>query len=103
VYFKIPTEDCPTATKLTGLGNTKNYSKWKVFEVLNECDFILSIQQSNSKIGKTKNLWTTEMGNPTGEEIGVPDFIVNKVRISVQLQLHLNSLREGVVSLETWI
>ncbi len=50
--FFIPTEDCPTTTKLTGLGNTKNYSKWKVFEVLNERDFILSIQQSNSKIGK---------------------------------------------------
>jgi hypothetical protein len=43
-----------------------------VFEVLHKDDFILSIQQSNSKIGKTKKLLTREMGNPTGEEIGVP-------------------------------
>ncbi len=40
-------------------------------EVLNKHDFILSIQQSNSKIGKTKKLLTRKMGNPTGAEIGV--------------------------------
>ncbi len=30
-------------------------------------------------------------------------FIINKARISVQLQLQLNSLRKGVVCLEVWI
>jgi hypothetical protein len=70
--FFIPTEDCPTKTKLTGLGNTRKLFKMEYFEVFNERDFVLSIQQSNSKIGKTKNLWTREMGNPTGEEITVP-------------------------------
>jgi hypothetical protein len=40
-----------------------------VLEVLNECDFV---RPSNSKIGKTKKLWMSEMGNPTGEERGVP-------------------------------
>jgi hypothetical protein len=30
-------------------------------------------------------------------------FIVNKARISMQLQLQLNSLRKGVVCLEAWI
>jgi hypothetical protein len=54
------------------LETPENYSKWKVFEVLNKHDFILSIQQLNSKIGKTKKLLTREMGNPTGAEIRVP-------------------------------
>jgi hypothetical protein len=70
--FFIPTEDC-FCNKIDGSRkHQETIQKWKVFEVLNECDFILSIQQSNSKIGKTKKLLTREMGNPTGEEIGVP-------------------------------
>jgi hypothetical protein len=47
-----------------------------------------------------------EMGNPTGNNNRGDRssiFIVNKARISVQLQLQVNSLRKGVVSLETWI
>jgi hypothetical protein len=43
--------------------------KWKVLEVLNERDFV---RPTNSKIGKTKKLGMREMGNPTGEERGVP-------------------------------
>ena len=42
-------------------------------------------------------------GDSTGEEIGFPNFILKKARISLQLQLHLNSLRARVVSLEPWI
>ena len=42
-------------------------------------------------------------GDSTGEEIGFPNFILKKARISVQLQLQLNSLRKRVVSLELWI
>ena len=38
------TEDFVTAAKSTGLGNTRKLSKWKVFEVLNERDFVFSIQ-----------------------------------------------------------
>jgi hypothetical protein len=34
---------------------------------------------------------------------GSSSFIVKKSRISVQLQLHLDSLRTRVVSLEAWI
>jgi hypothetical protein len=34
---------------------------------------------------------------------GSSSFIVKKARISMQLQLHLDSLRTRVVSLETWI
>ena len=42
-------------------------------------------------------------GDSTGEEIGFPNFILKKARISVHLQLQLNSLRTRVVSLEPWI
>jgi hypothetical protein len=71
--FFIPTEDC-FGSKIDGSRkHQETIQKLKVFEVLNECDFILSIQQSNSKIGKTKKPLTREMGNPTGTEIGVPD------------------------------
>ncbi len=38
------TEDCVTTAKWTGLGNTRKWSKWKVFEVVNEHDFVFSIQ-----------------------------------------------------------
>ena len=38
------TEDFVTAAKSTGLGNTRKLSKWKVFEVLNERDFVFFIQ-----------------------------------------------------------
>jgi hypothetical protein len=34
---------------------------------------------------------------------GSSSFIVKKARISVQMQLHLDSLRTRVVSLEAWI
>jgi hypothetical protein len=65
----VNTEDCVTAAKLRGLGKHQKLRKWKVLEVLNERDFVRS---SNSKTGKTKKLWMREMGNPTGEERGVP-------------------------------
>ncbi len=42
-------------------------------------------------------------GDSTGEEIGFPNFILKKTRISVQMQLQINSLRTRVVSLEPWI
>ena len=46
------TEDFVTAAKSTGLGNTRKLSKWKVFEVLNERDFVFSIQ--HVKLGMTR-------------------------------------------------
>ena len=42
--FFIPTEDCPTATKWTGLRNTRKLFKMESFEVLNERDFVFVIQ-----------------------------------------------------------
>ena len=42
-------------------------------------------------------------GDSTGEEIGFPNFILKKARISVHLQFQINSLRTRVVSLEPWI
>ena len=42
-------------------------------------------------------------GDSTGEEIGFPNFILKKARISVHLQFQINSLPTRVVSLEPWI
>jgi hypothetical protein len=55
------------------------------------------------KMEKTKKHLLTEMVIRTGEEIGFPNFILKKTRISVHLQLQLNSLHTRVVSLEPWI
>jgi hypothetical protein len=52
---------------------------------------------------KNKKTFVDRNGDSTGEEIGFPNFILKKTRISVQVQLHLNSLRTRVVSLEPWI
>ena len=74
----------------------------RTFEVLNKHDFILSIQQSNSKIGEKKNFYERNgESDRSGDKSS--SFIVNKARISVQLQLQVNSLRKGVVCLEAWI
>ena len=56
-----------------------------------------------NKKWKNKKTFVDRNGDSTGEEIGFPNFILKKARISVQLQLHLNSLRTRVVSLEPWI
>jgi hypothetical protein len=80
----------------------ENYPKWKVFEVLNKHDFILSF---NSQIRKSEKQKTFDERNGESDRSGdrSSSFIVNKARISVQLQLQLNSLRKGVVCLEAWI
>ena len=56
-----------------------------------------------NKKQKNKKTFVDRNGDSTGEEIGFPNFILKKARISVHLQLQLNSLRTRVVSLEPWI
>ena len=56
-----------------------------------------------NKKWKNKKTFVDRNGDSTGEDIGFPNFILKKARISVQLQLQLNSLRTRVVSLEPWI
>ena len=56
-----------------------------------------------TKNGKTKKPFVDRNGDSTGEEIGFPNFILKKARISVQLQLQLKSLHTRAVSLEQWI
>ncbi len=80
--FFIPTEDCPTTTKLTGLGNTRKLFKMESFRGPQRAWFHFvhsTVKFENRKKGDRSS-----------------DFIINKTRISVQLQLRLNSLRKGV-------
>jgi hypothetical protein len=70
-FRKVSSSNCSRIADLSKLLSQKPRPRQQflgVFEVLNKHDFILSIQQSNSKIGKTKKLLTRELGNPTGEE-----------------------------------
>ncbi len=62
-------------SRMTGLGNTRKLFKMESFRGPQRVWFHFVHSQSNSKIGKTKNL----------------------------LKLYLNSLRKGFVSLEAWI
>jgi len=82
--------------KLVGLQKNK---KWKVFEVLNEGDFV---EPSNSKTEKKKTL-TARNGESDRRGERSSSFILKKSRILVDLQLQLTPLRKRVVSLETWI
>ena len=52
---------------------------------------------------KQKNCSEERNGESDRRGDGSSSFIVKKARISVQLQLHLDSLRTRVVSLEAWI
>jgi hypothetical protein len=52
---------------------------------------------------KQKKLFGGENGESDRRGDGSSSVVVNMVRISVQLQLHLDSLRTRLVSLEAWI
>jgi len=101
--FFIPTEDCSTAAKLTGLGNTRKLSKMESFRGPQQAWF--HFVHSTVKFENRKNKKTFDERNGESDRSGdrSSSFIVNKARISVQLQLQLNSLRKGVVCLEAWI
>jgi hypothetical protein len=87
--FFIPTEDCWTAAKLTGLGNTRKLFKMESFRGPQQAWF--HFVHSTVKFENRKNKKTFDERN--GES----------ARIWVQLQLQINSLRKGVVCLEVWI
>ena len=101
--FFIPTEDCSTAAKLTGLGNTRKLSKMESFRGPQQAWF--HFVHPTVKFENRKNKKTFDERNGESDRSGdrSSSFIVNKARISVQLQLQLNSLRKGVVCLEVWI
>jgi hypothetical protein len=63
----------------------------------------LNFALSTSKIGKTKKLLVERNKESDRRGNRSSSFIDIKTRISVQLQLQLNSFRTWVVSLEVWI
>ncbi len=101
--FFIPTEDCASAAKLTGLGNTRKLFKMESFRGPQQAWF--HVVHSTVKFEHKKNKKTFDKRNGESDRRGdrSSSFIVNKSRISVQLQLQLNSLRKWVVCLEAWI
>jgi hypothetical protein len=66
-------------------------------------DFAFQIPGTFEKEEKQKNCSEERNGESDRRGDGSSSFIVKKARISVQLKLQLNSLRKGVVCLETWI
>jgi hypothetical protein len=101
--FFISTEDCPTATKLTGLGNTRKLFKMKSFRGPQRPWFHCVHSTVKFENRKNKKSFDERNGESDRRRDRSSNFIVNKTRISVYLHLQLNSLRKGVVSLETWI
>ncbi len=101
--FFIPTEDYTTATKLTGLGNTRKLFKMESFRGPQRAWF--HFVHSTVKFENRKNKKSFDERNGESDRRGdkSSSFVVNKTRISVKLQMQLNSLRKGVVRLETWI
>ena len=66
-------------------------------------DFAFQIPGTFEKEEKQKNCSEERNGESDRRGDGSSSFIVKKARISVQLQLQLDSLRTRVVSLEAWI
>ncbi len=66
---------------------------------------MISFCPFNSQIRKSEKQKTYDERNGESDRRGdrSSSFIVNKVRISEQMQLQFNSLRKGVVCLEAWI
>ncbi len=66
-------------------------------------DFAFQIPGTFEKEEKKKNCSEERNGESDRRGDGSSSFIVKKARISVQLQLQLDSIRTRVVSLEAWI
>ena len=64
---------------------------------------VICLVQTIENQRKTKKLLEERNGESDKRGDGSSSFIVKKTRISVQLQLLLDSLRTRVVSLEAWI
>jgi hypothetical protein len=97
----IQVQRTPAVGKLTGLGNTRKLFKMESFRGPQRTWF--HFVHSTIKFENRKNKKSLDERNGESDRSGDRSsiFIVNKTRISVQLQLNL--LHKGVVSLDTWI
>ncbi len=81
--FFIPTEDCPTATKLTGPGNTRKLFKMESFRGPQRGWFHFVHSTVKFENRKNKKSFDERNGESDRRGDGSSIFIVNKTRISV--------------------